>query len=204
MPECRDCERVGKDKKEIGRKKVIVCLVEGKHSSHIIIIIAFQSSRKEILDLNFDLFYYLFKFFSSSFSLLSLPRSPLFRFPIHSWVHVCCYYQMFMHAKYYIMHKWNIEDCELFTVFFLPFFLASPFFPSRCAAGLFELLVLSRCLLNRMKKQTSVLSSLWMQIKKGWFLFYSESGEEKYIQIFMYFLYVHRGARSGGQVTRGD
>lgn len=129
MPECRDCERVGKDKKKIGRKKVIVCLVEGKHSSHIIIIIAFQSSRKEILDLYFDLFYYLFKFFSSSFSLLSLPRSPLFRFPIHSWVHVCCYYQMFMHAKYYIMHKWNIEDCELFTVFFLPFFLASPFFP---------------------------------------------------------------------------
>lgn len=61
-----------------------------------------RGNLKEILDLCFDLFYYLFKFFSRR-------RLSTFHFSFRVCVIIIkCW--MFMHAKYYIMHKWNIEN----------------------------------------------------------------------------------------------
>lgn len=72
-----------------------------------------------------------------------------------------CYYQMFMHAKYYIMHKWNIEAWALHSVFFA--------FPIR---------------MKERKATKTNLSAQCVQIKKGLILVYSQLWKKKFFSDF--------------------
>lgn len=110
------CSTMCAVKREKGKPKLLSAS-EGKriHSVIIIIIIIHNCEREE------KIFRFIFWFI-----LLFIQ---VFLFPTNLHISYVCYYQMFMHAKYYIMHKWNIEDWALTVLFaFLPLSLLFSFF----------------------------------------------------------------------------